>query len=408
MLSAVRSAVVLALLAGCNPLPLTPSGGGMDGGPSGPGMTGPGPSGPGPSGPGPAMAGGELCGNGIDDDNDRMVDDGCLCTVGATQACWVGQRVHRGVGECRDGRMTCQDMGGGRSAWGACSGNVAPAAEVPGDMKDQDCNGADATPGCTAAEFENCTNGVDDDCDGLVDNRDWDSGCSTCNPAGFTIGRACKGRDFDCGGPISCTDMACRGGNEIDCRDSYDNDCDGMVDCMDADCIALGVCGTPPGGPNPGPSGGMPGTPDSGTPTTDSGIPPSPPDSGTPPSSDGGTPSWWPFPPSDGGSWMWPSWDASTPEEPRMPQEDRFGFCQCVPGAWRWCDTPTGCLWGIQDCSEVGRWGPCNETGFAPSLCADDYYYNTDCCVAAGECCMNYPNFTGGSVGNCQGSLECR
>src|SRR5439155_16751356 len=45
----------------------------------------------------------ELCGNGLDDDGDGMVDEGCICTPGTTQDCFPGAERLAGVGVCAAG-----------------------------------------------------------------------------------------------------------------------------------------------------------------------------------------------------------------------------------------------------------------------------------------------------------------
>ncbi len=403
----------LALLAGCTPTsPFTP---GADGGPAGPGTGSPGSGSPGTGSPGTGTPGTggpgtgspgvvmptEICGNGIDDDNNRQVDENCRCTVGQMQACWVGQAVHRGIGECRDGHQTCQDRGGGQSGWGPCEGLVQPVVEVAGDGKDQDCNGADRPAGCTPGEIptETCGNGIDDDCNGLTDDRDWQSSCNSCSnfTGGFTIGRACKGRDFQCGEAPNCMDTACRGGTEVNCFNGFDDDCDGVIDCMDQDCVAVGAC---TGGPGGSPGTGTPGTGTPGSGTPDSGAPGGGPSTGGPtPGTDGGTPG------TDSGT---PPGPGSGPGSSGPPSQDAFGLCECVPSTSRWCDTPTGCLWGKQRCAPDGRWGACQEVDERPSAaCNDDYYYNLGCCLLSGACCQNYPFFTNGSIGNCTGAINC-
>jgi hypothetical protein len=82
----------------------------------------------------------EVC-DGLDNNCNGVVDEGCSCIVGATQQCYSGPTGTSGVGPCHNGAQTCGTMG-----WGACMGDVVPASP------------------------ENC-NGVDDDCDGNVDER---------------------------------------------------------------------------------------------------------------------------------------------------------------------------------------------------------------------------------------------
>src|SRR5579859_1633633 len=46
-------------------------------------------------------------GNGLDDDCNGLVDDGCTCTSGTVQRCFTGPPGKRGVGACTDGLETC-------------------------------------------------------------------------------------------------------------------------------------------------------------------------------------------------------------------------------------------------------------------------------------------------------------
>jgi hypothetical protein len=77
-------------------------------------------------------------GNGADDNCDGQVDEGCSCTSGDVQKCFVGPPGRRGVGACTDGTQTC--TGGEIGFWGPCTGGLAPAAEGC-DNVDNDCNG---------------------------------------------------------------------------------------------------------------------------------------------------------------------------------------------------------------------------------------------------------------------------
>ena len=84
--------------------------------------------------------------------------------------------------------------------------------------------------------------------------------------------------------------------------------------------------------------------------------------------------------------------------------------CLCVPGAWRYCDTPTYCAWGIQYCRPSGmRWGRCREVSSIPAACAHTAWYSSEaeaCCIEAGGCCqdmwdLNLNGDTWESLGNC-------
>ncbi len=112
--------------------------------------------------------------------------------------------------------------------------------------------------GCVASspdEIGLCSDGIDNDCDGLTDCDD--SECPTCLDGVADCGEICDGADL---GGVTCEDLggfssgglACDGaascgafdfggciacvGTETSCDDSIDNDCDGFTDCDDTDC----------------------------------------------------------------------------------------------------------------------------------------------------------------------------
>lgn len=95
--------------------------------------------------------------NGLDDNGNGQVDEGCPCTPGDTQACYAGPPALAGKGACVRGKQTCAASGSG-GAWGACVGGVLPTSET--------CNGAD------------------DDCNDKVD--DLAAGCVTEMPVNTT------------------------------------------------------------------------------------------------------------------------------------------------------------------------------------------------------------------------------
>ena len=131
-------------------------GGGLEGGwvgsDGGTGWTldGSGPVNPCGAGCGPA----EICGaegsttggNGLDDDCNGRVDDGCMCTPGEARPCFAGPPDRRNVGACADGIEACTEFG----IWGTCTGGVSPNAEAC-NGGDDDCNGiTDDLAGCTS------------------------------------------------------------------------------------------------------------------------------------------------------------------------------------------------------------------------------------------------------------------
>jgi len=92
--------------------------------------------------------------DGVDDDCDGMIDEGCLCTNGQTQPCYTGPMGTTGIGPCKGGTQTC--VGG---QWGACTGEVTPVAETC-DSIDQDCDGNVAEGTCNLANASStCSSG---------------------------------------------------------------------------------------------------------------------------------------------------------------------------------------------------------------------------------------------------------
>ncbi len=140
---------------------------------------------------------GNACGVGVDCTNGVC---GGGCNPGDTAACYDGSSGTEGVGPCVGGTKTCQSGG----TWGQCMGEVVPQPEICNDHIDNDCNGmvdedvdADGdgfttcggdccdSPGVCAnpklvnpGAFEVPGNGVDDDCDGVVDES---AGSDTCD-----------------------------------------------------------------------------------------------------------------------------------------------------------------------------------------------------------------------------------
>ncbi len=143
----------------------------------------------------------ETCGDGLDGDCDGQVDDGCA-PQSETQGCWSGPPAARGVGACRDGTQTSAG-----EFWGACEGQVLPAAERCDGAVDEDCDGQTDEGCCTPAPGGEVCNDADDDCDGLVDEGTLNA-CGTCPGTPCyeesfpgAEGWACAGCGLDGAGP---------------------------------------------------------------------------------------------------------------------------------------------------------------------------------------------------------------
>jgi hypothetical protein len=119
------------------------------------------------------------------------------CTPGKQQVCpYSGPEGTRDVGACKAGVRTCKED----NSWGPCIGEVQPKNEIGNEL---------------------CSNNIDDDCNGVVDD----------------------GTDFDGDGYGACTDCCetasqCAGYDPVNIHpgayemsgDGIDNNCDGQTD----------------------------------------------------------------------------------------------------------------------------------------------------------------------------------
>jgi len=120
----------------------------------------------------------EICGDGQDNDGDGEVDEGCPCTPGDEIDCYLAAPETREVGACSSGIQVCTgDESTEFGSWGRCEGAQGPAVER--------CNG------------------VDDDCDGQVDE---DRVCGDDAECHY---------DTDCAAGQACVEGVCVGSGEL-------------------------------------------------------------------------------------------------------------------------------------------------------------------------------------------------
>jgi len=151
--------------------------------------------GPGNLGPDYDRTVGELCGNLVDDDGDGSVDEDCGCEPGSVRSCYAGPAATEGVGSCSAGTQACDEHFEFPS-WGMCLGSIGPSLEVIG-------------------------NGIDDDCDGVVDGApDGGAACpaglvETYHPRHASDGWGASSIEHGDGGPsmdVTCEEASCEPG----------------------------------------------------------------------------------------------------------------------------------------------------------------------------------------------------
>jgi hypothetical protein len=120
----------------------------------------------------------EVCDDGLDNDRDGEIDEECACEPGAVQPCYVGAARTRHHAPCADGEQTCVGVSADDAHWGPCEGSALPLGD------------------------DDCDDGIDQDCNGVVDDGPW---CSA--------GQAGEGDEGLCRGEFA---VLCEGNRGLD------------------------------------------------------------------------------------------------------------------------------------------------------------------------------------------------
>jgi hypothetical protein len=174
----------------------------------------------------------EVCNDGLDNDCNGTVDNGCVCVPNSQTSCYAGPAGTAGVGICVAGTQTCDATGMGQTE---CQGSVEPEADVCGDGLDNNCDGT-VDDGCCVPSEELCGDGLDNDCDGLTDETCVCTPASTqacySGPPGTNGVGVCHAGTRTCNaggtGYGACTGQVTPGAEA--CGNGLDDDCDGSVD----------------------------------------------------------------------------------------------------------------------------------------------------------------------------------
>lgn len=173
------------------------------------------------------------CGNGVCESGESR----CSCPVDCGAPPSSETNCTNGIDDDCDGSIDCADSN--------CAANAACASDPCGNGVCESGESRCSCPvdcGVPPSSESNCTNGIDDDCDGAVDCADsncaTNSACAT-DPCGDGVCDTVNGED----GCTCSQDCGSAPSTETLCSNGMDDDCDGLADGDDPDCSATPWCG---------------------------------------------------------------------------------------------------------------------------------------------------------------------
>ncbi|MCP3682501.1 MAG: hypothetical protein GY861_07400 [bacterium] len=192
-----------------------------------------------------------------DDDGDDDTPEDCVDNDGDGFS--VGYDCY-GEPDCDDGDSDiypgayedCDD-GDDNDCDGYADSYDSECQDIPEDCVDNDGDGFSVGTGCDEIlrdcddgnadihpdAYEDCDDGEDNDCDGLIDSVDEEcfAGCEDNDGDGFSVGLGCD-EVTDC----DDTDGSVYPNADEDCEDGKDTDCDKVPDSLEPECEISDVC----------------------------------------------------------------------------------------------------------------------------------------------------------------------